>query len=279
MAIRKYDYIEVDYTGKTKDEGIVFDTTIPSIAKENHLHDEHVTYKPTIVCVGKLHLLKGLDEQVIGKETGTYTFEVKDIDAFGKKNAKLLKLIQLKMFEKEGIKPFPGLDVNIDGQYGVVKNVSGGRVVVDFNHPLASKDLIYEMTIHRIIVKEDEKIKGLLEMLKFPFINVQVTADKAAITTPIELPEPIQTGLIADIVETTGIKTVEFKKEAGAKKGKEEGHSHNHNDGHNHEDHEGHTHEHREDHHPEHHDHTHDTESAIHKHKETDVQESLEDEE
>jgi len=151
MPIKKHDYIEIEYTGKVKDTGLVFDTTVESVAKAHDLFKEKITYKPIIVCIGKQHLLKGLDEQIIGKEPGSYTIEVKDVDAFGKKDPNLLKLIPLKVFAKENIRPFVGLDLNIDGQYGIVRSVNAGRIIVDFNHPLSSRDLTYEIEIKRLV--------------------------------------------------------------------------------------------------------------------------------
>lgn len=258
MTIKKNDYIEVTYTGKIKGEDIVFDTTDADVAKKNSF-DTKVTYKPVVVCIGKHHLIKGLDDQIIGKTKGKYTFQVKDVDAFGKKDPKLLKLMPIKLFHQEKVRPFPGLEVNIDNQLGIVKNVSGGRVIVDFNHPLASKDLEYDIEIKRIVESADEKIKAYLDIIRFPHTGVTIEGDKAIITTAADIPAQIETGIIHELIETTGIKTVEFKKEKkeetgkkeDAKKGKEitvdkkieiphdehdHAHEHNHDHEHDHED-------------------------------------------
>jgi FKBP-type peptidyl-prolyl cis-trans isomerase 2 len=260
MTIKKNDYIEVTYTGKIKGEDTVFDTTDADVAKKSNFYDAKVTYKPVVVCIGKHHLIKGLDEQIVGKTMGKYTFQVKDVDGFGKKDPKLLKLMPISLFNKEQVKPFPGLEVNIDDNLGIVKNVSGGRVIVDFNHPLASKDLEYDIEIIRIVDSTEEKIKAYLDIIRFPYLDISIEGDTAKITTPIDVPDQIQTGLIQDLTETTGIKTIEFrkgKKESekkeesssdgpGEKKGKEANvdkkidipHEHNHD----------HPHEHRHDH-------------------------------
>ncbi|EFK97351.1 peptidylprolyl isomerase FKBP-type, partial [sediment metagenome] len=44
---------------------------------------------------------------------------------------------------KDSIRPMPGLPVNIDGMYGIIRTVAGGRVIVDFNHPLSGKEIVY----------------------------------------------------------------------------------------------------------------------------------------
>ncbi len=64
-TIKKNDFIEIEFTGKANDE--IFDTTNPEEAKSIGLQ---ANVKPTIACVGKEMILKGLDEQLEGKEIG-----------------------------------------------------------------------------------------------------------------------------------------------------------------------------------------------------------------
>src|SRR3989344_1222392 len=142
--IKKNDFVEIEYTGRLKESNAVFDTTQEKVAKENDLYDKNADYSPLIICVGENHILRGLEEQMIGKETGKeYAFEVSSDNAFGRKDPKLIQLVPTNKFRQQNIQPFPGLQLNIDGVFGVVKTVSGGRCLVDFNHPLAGKDLVY----------------------------------------------------------------------------------------------------------------------------------------
>jgi len=165
MPVKKNDFIEIEYTGKLKDEGSVFDTTHENVAKENHLHREDAEYGPIIICVGEKHVLKGLDEFIIGKEPGEYSIDVNCEEAFGKKNPKLIQLIASKKFTEHNIKPMVGLSVNIDGAIGLVKAVSGGRIMVDFNHPLSGKDLVYDMKILRVVNDKKEQVESLLGLI------------------------------------------------------------------------------------------------------------------
>lgn len=165
MPVKKNDFIEITYTGKLKDDGSVFDTTDESTAKENHLYREGAEYFPIIVCVGEKHVLKGLDEFLIGKEPGDYTVELKPEDAFGKKSAKLIQLIPSRKFTEHNIKPAPGMSVNVDGNVGFVKAVSGGRILVDFNHPLSGKELVYEIGIKRVVTDKKEQVQSLLDLI------------------------------------------------------------------------------------------------------------------
>jgi FKBP-type peptidyl-prolyl cis-trans isomerase 2 len=212
------DFVELEYTGRIKDDKIVFDTTIEETAKSSDIYSEKFKYKPVIICVGEKHLVKGLDDALIGKNPGKYTIEVKSENAFGKKAADLLKLIPLRLFAKDEVKPYVGLEVNVDGTIGVVRNVSGGRIIVDFNHPLAGRDLIYDIEIKRIVTDLLEQVKAVLELIGVPFENLDIMDEKATITIKAKLPDEIIKPLSDDIIRLTGLKAVEFKTEAQAKK-------------------------------------------------------------
>lgn len=161
MTIENNDFVELEFIGRIKGNG-VFDTNIEEEAKKSNLYKENGNYKPYVICIGQHNILKGLDDQLIGKDLGEYDFEINAENGFGKKDAKLMKLILLKLFQKENINPTIGLVVNIDGILGIIRSVSSGRCIVDFNHPLAGKDLSYHVNIKRIINAVKEKVESLL---------------------------------------------------------------------------------------------------------------------
>ena len=164
-AIKKHDFVEIEYTGSIKGDGAVFDTTEEKVARENGLYDKNADYSPATICIGEHNILKALDEHMVGKETGKeYKFEVSSENAFGRKDAKLIQLIPASKFRQQNIQPIPGLQLNIDGVFGIVKTVSGGRCLVDFNHPLAGKDLVYNVKINRIVDDSKEKLNSLLKI-------------------------------------------------------------------------------------------------------------------
>ncbi|RLE38360.1 hypothetical protein DRJ17_04240 [Candidatus Woesearchaeota archaeon] len=165
MVIKDKDFIEIEYTGSYKADGTVFDTTDKKIAQEEDIYNENATYGPKIVCIGEKNIIKGIDDFLKGKEPGIYELDVKPEDAFGKKDPKLLKIVPTKAFTSNEIKPFPGLQVNIDGMIGVIKTVSGGRTIVDFNHPLAGHELHYKIKVNKIIEDDDLKLKTCLQVM------------------------------------------------------------------------------------------------------------------
>ena len=162
--IKKNDFVEVDFTGKLKETGKVFDTTVKKIAEDNDLTDK-ADYKPVIVCVSQGHIFKKIENSLISKEAGRkYKVELEPEEAFGKKDAKLIKLVPTSVFRKQNITPVPGLGVDINNQFGVIRTVNGGRCMVDFNHPLSGKGLSYDIKARKIVKDSVEKVRALIEM-------------------------------------------------------------------------------------------------------------------
>ena len=204
MALKKGDFIEVEYTGKTKEEGFIFDTTDEAVAKKNNIFNEQYTYGPVIICLGENQVLKGIDMQLEGKEPGSHTVTISPEDGFGKKNAKLLRMIPLPAFKKQNIVPHPGLQINMDGVVGTVRTVTGGRTIVDFNHPLASKELEYEVKVNRIITDDKEKIQSYLKIvMNQKDIPVIMTGNAATVTLPFELSKENTEQLTTKLKELT----------------------------------------------------------------------------
>ena len=186
MAIKKGDFVELDFVGKIKDSNEIFDLTKEDVAKENNIYNPKLSYKPLIICVGEGDILNSLDDRLIGKEKGKHNIEIKSEDGFGKKNPALLKLVPIKIFKKENLRPFPGLNVNIDGYIGTVRTVSGGRVIVDFNHPLSGKDLVFDIEIKKIVKDGKEKVESIVSKVSNKY---DLKIDKEVLNLNIELDE------------------------------------------------------------------------------------------
>jgi FKBP-type peptidyl-prolyl cis-trans isomerase 2 len=218
MKINKGDFIELDYTAKIVDENIIFDTTIPEDAEKaglihnhehdhdhghehNHLHKEDL--KPIIICVGEKQVLPTLDKKIEGLETGKHTIALNEDEAFGKKDTKLLKLMPMTLFKQQNIRPFVGLTLDIDGSRGVVRTISGGRVIVDFNHQLAGKKIEYKLDIKRIVTDHKEQLESFVKMLRFPYTSIDVEGTNAKINTTIDLPKEIKETLEKDLKRIT----------------------------------------------------------------------------
>jgi len=157
--IEKNDFVEIEFTGKIKNTGEVFDTNSKTQIEKQKLNFEA---KPYIICVGKSMTIKGLDKDVEGKELDIeYVSEFKSEEAFGKRNPSMVRMIPLKFFIEQKIMPQKGMQLSLDGMIVKVVSVSGGRVLVDFNNPLAGKDVVYNYKITRKIEDEKEKVNSL----------------------------------------------------------------------------------------------------------------------
>ncbi len=170
MEIKKGDFIEIDFTGRIKD-GNIFDTTIKSVAEEEKLDSKNV--KPFILSVGSDMLPKGFDDDLIGKDIEKkYSVNVSPEKGFGLRNKSLVKMVPTKLFYEQKIMPQRGMQLALDDQVVKIISVSGGRTLVDFNGPLAGREIIYDYKINRLINDEKEKINSLQDFFfrkKFDF--------------------------------------------------------------------------------------------------------------
>jgi len=163
MPIKAGDFILADYTCKVKESGEVIDTTIGKVAEEAKLHKHDAVYEPMFIVVGESWVTKGLDEGLLGLEIGkTATIEVSPEKGYGARDPSKIKLIPLRRFKADGVTPVPGMQLEIDRKPALIRSVGAGRVQVDFNHPLAGKTLIYEVSIASAIEAKEEKIKAII---------------------------------------------------------------------------------------------------------------------
>ena len=146
--IKLGDMVKINYTCKTSEDGKVFDTTFEKIAKEHDIFDEKFIYQPFTLIVGSHKLPVGLEEGLIGlKEGDAKTINIEAKKGFGLRDRSKIRLIQRREFQKHQIKPKEDAKVEIGGQRGRILKVSSSRVKVDFNHPLAGKDLMFSVVV------------------------------------------------------------------------------------------------------------------------------------
>jgi len=204
--MKKGDFITINYTGRA--EELIFDTTDTAVAKEAKIN-RPVT--PVTICLGERHVLPGLDEALIGKDKGKHTITLTTEHAFGKKSTKKMELIPLKQLTQQKITPQPGMELEIDDKYGIVRSVSGGRVIVDFNHPLAGKDVTYDVDIIGQVTDTVAQIRALLDVPHLPYDTVNVTGGTVTITVPQIYPQELMDAIQKKITTLTSAKNVTFE--------------------------------------------------------------------
>jgi FKBP-type peptidyl-prolyl cis-trans isomerase 2 len=211
--IQLHDFIEIDYTGKLTD-GTVFDTTLEAVAKQSGIGTEKTKFAPHIVCVGERQVLPGLDDSLGEKEVGSkFEVNISSENAFGKRDVKQMKIVPMNTFKEHKVQPHPGLQIDVDGDRGIVSKVAGGRVIVNFNHPLAGKEVVYEVEIKRKLTDKVEMLSTYLNStLKIPLSQIQVSVegDRAEVKMPIQFPEQFISEISKKLSELVKLKEVKF---------------------------------------------------------------------
>lgn len=171
MVLKKGDFIRINFIGRIKETGEVFDTTQEDVAKKHNLYDSNINFKAQPIIVGARHVLPGVDKGLLGAEVGEKKIiEVAPEEGYGNRDPSKVQLIPLKEFKKKGINPVPGMHLEVGDGIGRVQSVGGGRVRVDLNHGLAGKVLEFEVNVEERTNKKEEKIRQLLE-LHFPYAD------------------------------------------------------------------------------------------------------------
>lgn len=181
MPVKKGDFLRLEYTGKVQETGEVFDTTDEKVAEEADIKSENKIYGAIPIIVGAGHVLKGIEDALIDMEEGDEkTVEISPQEGFGERDPKLMQLIPMSEFRKQGIKPQVGMGINMEDNTGIIRSISGGRVRVDFNHELAGKNLHYQIKVEKLITDDVEKIRSMIS-LHYPNPNVEFESHKVEI--------------------------------------------------------------------------------------------------
>jgi FKBP-type peptidyl-prolyl cis-trans isomerase 2 len=138
--VSKNKMVDVAYKG-TLSDGSVFAQSEPS--------------KPLEFLVGANSIIPDLEKAMLGMKVGDKkTVVIKAVDAYGEYDKAAVREVPRSQFPKD-------VDLKIGAHYQV-SNGQGGKMVltvsamtdttvtIDFNHPLAGKDLTFEVTIVKI---------------------------------------------------------------------------------------------------------------------------------
>lgn len=138
--VKKGDKVKVHYTGRLTD-GTVFDSS------------EGRT--PLEFEVGAGMMIAGFDSAVFGMKVGDKkTAEIPAKEAYGERNKEMMIDVPVKELP-EGMKPEAGMPLTMQQQDGTpvpvtITEVKGDVVVIDANHELAGKDLIFDIEMVEI---------------------------------------------------------------------------------------------------------------------------------
>lgn len=220
MAVKNGDFIKIDYT-ESVDEHVIA-TTDEAKAKEMGIYDQESPYGPHLIVVGAGQLVKGFEDDLVGKEIGySGKVEIPPEKAFGTHDPSKVESVPITRFKEE--KPLVGMRVGVEGKYGVVTRIIGRKVTIDFNHPLADKTLVYEYKILETVEDSQEKLKSLIKTFARMEFESKIENDVAVITVPWEMSYykewfMIRRGLADMIIQHLGLKEVDYvEKHTGEK--------------------------------------------------------------
>ena len=137
MTINENSNVKVHYTGRLED---------------NTVFDSSVTREPLSVELGKGLLIPGFEKGLQGMKVGEKkTITIPSEEAYGPVRPEMVQEVE-KQFVPEGVEV--GAQLSAEGPMGpiivTVTEVKDETVMLDANHPLAGKDLIFDLEVVEI---------------------------------------------------------------------------------------------------------------------------------
>ena len=138
--VKENDTVKVHYTGKLAD-GQVFDSSLER--------------EPIEFTMGQGQLIPGFEKGLLDmKVNEKKTINIPSEEAYGSPRQELIQEVDKKQLP-EDIKPEPGMGLVSKSPDGremnlVVREVKDDSIVVDGNHPLAGKDLTFDLEVVEI---------------------------------------------------------------------------------------------------------------------------------
>ncbi|WP_396612513.1 peptidylprolyl isomerase [Haloferax sp. S1W] len=176
-GIQDGDFVRLAYTVRTVEDGDVVDTTSKEIAEEAEIDVEGYEFEPRVIIVGAGHVFPAVDDALIGSEVGDEgEVEIPAAEAFGEYDEDDVRTVSANKIDEDD--RYPGAQITIDGDQGRLETIIGGRARVNFNHPLAGKDLEYEYEVLDVVDDREEQASGLLGMYLQQAPEVWVETDE-----------------------------------------------------------------------------------------------------
>ena len=134
------DTVKVHYTGKL-DDGTVFDTSADR--------------EPLQFTIGEGQLIQDFEQAIVGMNPGdSKTVQILSDNAYGPHHEEMIMVVERNQFPDD-LEPKVDQMLQVrqqDGQTYTVKvtDVSEANVTLDANHPLAGKDLTFDIRLAEI---------------------------------------------------------------------------------------------------------------------------------
>jgi FKBP-type peptidyl-prolyl cis-trans isomerase 2 len=141
MAVQSGDTIKIHYHGRLTD-GTTFDSSAGR--------------SPLEFTVGSGSVIKGFDEGVQGMSVGEKkTIEIPFLEAYGPEDPAMIIEFPVDRLP-EDLKPEVGMQLNMNNAEGqqfpvVITEITDENIILNANHPLAGKDLIFDLELVEIL--------------------------------------------------------------------------------------------------------------------------------
>jgi FKBP-type peptidyl-prolyl cis-trans isomerase 2 len=141
MAVQSGDTIKIHYQGRLAD-GTTFDSS------EGR--------SPLEFTVGSGAVIKGFDDGVQGMSVGEKkTIEIPFIHAYGPEDPSMIIEFPIERLPAD-MKPEIGMQLNMNNASGqqfpvVITDITKENIILNANHPLAGKDLIFDLELVEIV--------------------------------------------------------------------------------------------------------------------------------
>lgn len=151
MKIEKETFVSMEYK-LSLESGEVVDQSVPE--------------KPIEFITGYSQIIPGLEKGLIGRaENDTFQVVVEPEDGYGEPQAELVQKVPMDQFPNAAdlevgmtfqAKSPQGMPVNF-----VVKEIEKETAVIDLNHPLAGKTLVFDIVVKSVREATKEEIDAL----------------------------------------------------------------------------------------------------------------------
>jgi FKBP-type peptidyl-prolyl cis-trans isomerase 2 len=141
MAVQSGDTIKIHYHGRLSD-GTTFDSSAGR--------------SPLEFTVGSGSVIKGFDDGVQGMTVGEKkTIEIPFLQAYGPEDPSMIIEFPIDRLP-EDLKPEIGMQLNMNNAEGqqfavTITDITNDNIILNANHPLAGKDLIFDLELVEIV--------------------------------------------------------------------------------------------------------------------------------
>lgn len=117
---------------------------------------------PLAILIGHGNIIPGLEKAMMGREAGErFGVDVSAADAYGERRDGMIQRVPKKHFNGE--KLHQGMQVVLNTNFGpravTIEKIGASVVDVDLNHPMAGKDLHFDVEIVEVRAASDEEVE------------------------------------------------------------------------------------------------------------------------